>query len=177
MLEQGDDQLAVLIEGRRAPDDRHDAVGTSKGKQTFDVFVRHLLREETERELRVELGFETSALDRRVNLDLTYYSKTTKDALMQVAAAPSTGFVGNQLVNLGTISNSGVEAKLNLTLIQRRALNLETGISLATNSNELVSFGDGRAPIIFGSYAPSQRYQVGYPLGAMWAQRVKSRTE
>jgi hypothetical protein len=76
-------------------------------------------------------------------------------------------------VNLGTISNSGIEGKLNVTLVQRRTLDLETGISLATNSNELVSFGDGRAPIIFGSYAPSQRYQVGYPLGAMWAQRVQ----
>jgi hypothetical protein len=36
-----------------------------------------------------------------------------------------------------------------------------------------VSFGDDRAPIIFGSYAPSQRYQVGFPLGAYWAQRVQ----
>ena len=126
-----------------------------------------------ERGSEIELGFETSALYRRVNLDLTYYSKTTKDALMQVAAAPSTGFVGNQLVNLGTISNKGIEGKLNVIIIQRRSLNFETGISLATNSNELVSFGDGRAPIIFGSYAPSQRYQVGYPLGAFWAQRVQ----
>jgi len=92
---------------------------------------------------------------------------------MPVAIAPSTGFVGNQLTNLGTISNSGIEGRLTLTLIQRQALNLETGVTLATNTNKLVAFGDERAPIIFGSYAPSQRYQEGYPLGGMWAQRVQ----
>ena len=126
-----------------------------------------------ERGSEIEIGFETSGLDRRVNLDLTYYNKTTKDALMPVASAPSTGFVGNQLTNLGTISNSGIEGRLTVTLIQRQALNLETGVTLATNTNKLVAFGDKRAPIIFGSYAPSQRYQEGYPLGGMWAQRVQ----
>jgi TonB-linked SusC/RagA family outer membrane protein len=126
-----------------------------------------------ERGSEIEVGFETSALDRRVNLDMTYYNKTTKDALMQVSISPSTGFVGNQLTNLGTISNQGVEGRLSVTWIQRRALDLETGVTLATNTNKLVRFGDARAPIIFGSYAPSQRYQEGYPLGAMWAQRVQ----
>jgi TonB-linked SusC/RagA family outer membrane protein len=126
-----------------------------------------------ERGSEIEVGFETSGLDRRVNLDLTYYNKVTKDALMPVSMAPSTGFVGNQLTNLGTISNTGIEGRLSVTWIQRHALDLETGVTLATNTNKLVAFGDERAPIIFGSYAPSQRYQEGYPLGAMWAQRVQ----
>ncbi len=126
-----------------------------------------------ERGSEIEVGFETSALDRRVNLDFTYYDKTTKDALMQVSSAPSSGFVGNQLQNIGTISNSGIEGRLTVAWLRRQALDWETGVSLATNSNELVAFGDARAPIIFGSYAPSQRYQEGYPLGGMWAQRVQ----
>jgi hypothetical protein len=54
----------------------------------------------------------------------------------------------------GTISNSGIEGRLTLTLIQRQALNLETGVTLATNSNKLVAFGDERAPIIFGRTHP-----------------------
>jgi TonB-dependent starch-binding outer membrane protein SusC len=126
-----------------------------------------------ERGSEIEVGFETNAFDRRVNLDFTYYNKVTKDALMPVASAPSTGFVGNQLTNLGTISNTGVEGRLSVTFIRRQALEWETGMTLATNTNKLVEFGDERAPIIFGSYAPSQRYQEGYPLGAMWAQRVQ----
>ncbi|MES2177849.1 MAG: SusC/RagA family TonB-linked outer membrane protein [Gemmatimonadota bacterium] len=126
-----------------------------------------------ERGSEVELGFEAGFLDGMVNLDATYYDKTTRDALIPVAISPSTGFSGNQLTNLGTISNSGVELLLTVLPIQRKNLSVETTLSLATNANKLVSFGDDRAPIIFGSYAPSQRYQVGYPLGAMWAQQVQ----
>ena len=122
---------------------------------------------------RVELGFEASLLDDLFGVDMTYYNKKTKDALMQVAIAPSTGFVGNQLVNLGTIANSGFEMIFNTAPIRRPSLTVEATVTLSTNKNRLVSFGDNRAPIIFGSYAPSQRYQVGYPLGAFWAQQVQ----
>jgi len=126
-----------------------------------------------ERGSEIELGFETTLLDDLFSLDATYYNKKTKDALMPVAIAPSTGFVGNQLVNLGTISNSGVELSVTTTPIRRPSLVADLTITMSTNKNRLVSFGDDRAPIIFGSYAPSQRYQVGYPLGAFWAQRVQ----
>jgi TonB-linked SusC/RagA family outer membrane protein len=126
-----------------------------------------------ERGTEIETGFEAGMFNGRMNLDLTYYNKRTKDALLPVSVSPSTGFAGTRLENLGTISNSGIEMVLSGVPIQRKSLALETTLSLSTNHNELVSFGDDRAPIIFGSYAPSQRYQEGYPLAGMWAQRVK----
>src|SRR6185503_4301688 len=126
-----------------------------------------------ERGTEIEVGFETSLFDDLFGIDATYYSKKTKDALMPVAIAPSTGFVGNQLVNLGTIANSGFELIFNASPIRLPSLNVDATLTISTNKNELVTFGDDRAPIIFGSYAPSQRYQVGFPLGAYWAQRVQ----
>jgi TonB-linked SusC/RagA family outer membrane protein len=126
-----------------------------------------------ERGSEIELGFETNVLDGLFNLDATYYNKTTKDALIPVAIAPSSGFSGNQLTNLGTIANSGFEVLLSASPLQRKSVSLDATVSLSTNKNRLVSFGDDRAPIIFGSYAPSQRYQVGYPLGGFWAQQVQ----
>jgi len=126
-----------------------------------------------ERGSEIELGFESSLLRSRVKIDATYYSKTTRDALIPVAVPPSSGFTGNQLTNLGTIANSGIEALFTVTPIQRRNVNLDATLTMSTTKNRLVSFGDNRAPILFGSYAPSQRYQVGYPLGAMWAQQVQ----
>ena len=126
-----------------------------------------------ERGSEIELGFEAGALGGRISVDATYYSKRTEDALIPVAIAPSTGFTGNQLTNLGTISNSGIELRVTGTPVQRRSLTVETTLSMSTNKNRLVSFGDDRAPIAFGSYAPSQRYQVGYPLGGFWAQKVQ----
>lgn len=126
-----------------------------------------------ERGSEIELGFESSLIGGRLGLDLTYYSKTTHDALLPVAVPPSTGFAGTQLENLGTISNTGFEIVLNATPLRRNPLTIESTLSLSTNHNKLVSFGDERAPIVFGDYAPVQRYQVGFPLAAYWAQRVQ----
>ena len=121
----------------------------------------------------LEAGFEAALLHDRLSVDVSYYNKRTRDALIPVAVAPSTGFTGNQLTNLGTISNTGIEVLLTARPVERKSLSIDATLSLATNANKLVAFGDVRAPIIFGSYAPSQRYQEGYPLGAMWAQRVQ----
>jgi outer membrane receptor protein involved in Fe transport len=126
-----------------------------------------------ERGTEIEAGFEGSMFSRRVNFDFTYYNKKTKDALLPVSVPPSTGFAGTRLVNLGEILNSGIELALSATPLRTRPLTIDSRLTLSTNHNELLSFGDDRAPIIFGTYAPSQRYQVGYPLGSMWAQRVK----
>lgn len=126
-----------------------------------------------ERGSEIEAGFEAGLFNGRANLDLTYYNKRTKDALLPVSVPPSTGFAGTRLENLGTISNKGFEVVLSGMPIEMKHLSMETTLALSTNDNKLVSFGDERDPIIFGSYAPSQRYQEGYALGGMWAQQVQ----
>src|SRR6266513_4619159 len=103
-----------------------------------------------ERGNEIELGFESSLIGGRLGLDFTYYNKTTHDALLPVAVPPSTGFAGTQLANLGTIANHGIEMILNATPLRGNALTMETTLSLSTNNNRLVSFGDDRSPIVFG---------------------------
>src|SRR5690606_11337861 len=46
----------------------------------------------------------------------------------------------------------------------------ESSVSLATNDNELVSFGDNRTEIIVSgqSYGSMQRHREGYPLAGYW---------
>jgi TonB-linked SusC/RagA family outer membrane protein len=126
-----------------------------------------------ERATEIEVGFEADMLSGRLGVDLSYYSSRTKDALLPVDVAPSTGFSGTQLQNLGTIANSGFELLLNATPFRNSFLSWETTVALSTNHNELVSFGDERAPIVLTIYAPVQRYQPGYPLAGYWAQQVK----
>jgi TonB-linked SusC/RagA family outer membrane protein len=126
-----------------------------------------------ERGSEIEAGFESAFLDGRIELDASFYTKRTHDALVPVPVPPSTGFTGDQLTNLGEISNAGVELLLRVAPIQRKALAADVSISVATNRNKLVSFGDARAPIVFGFAAPVQRHQEGRPLGAMWANRVR----
>jgi TonB-linked SusC/RagA family outer membrane protein len=127
-----------------------------------------------ERSSEIEAGFESSFLDDRVGLDASYYHKTTRDALMSVPVAPSTGFQGFQFRNLGEISNTGIEMQLTATPVHRKSLTVDVSLSLATNSNKLVAFGYETGPILFGfSSQSSQQYQEGYPLGGMWARRMQ----
>src|SRR5690606_6238427 len=84
----------------------------------------------------------------------------------------SIGFSGSQLQNLGEIANSGFELLLTARPYTSSMFAIEHTLSLTTNKNELVSFGDGRAPVQFGVYAPVHRFQEGYPLAGFWATRV-----
>jgi TonB-linked SusC/RagA family outer membrane protein len=126
-----------------------------------------------ERGSEIELGFEGAFLDGRVGLEASYYTKSMRDALIEVDVPPSSGFTGKRLTNLGETSNTGIEMVLTATPVQKKSLMVDATLSLATNRNKLVSFGDGRPPIILSGPAPYQRHQEGFPLGAMWAQRVR----
>jgi TonB-dependent starch-binding outer membrane protein SusC len=126
-----------------------------------------------ERGSEIEAGFESAFLHGRVSLDASYYSKTTRDALIEVDVPPSTGFPGKTLTNLGEISNTGVEVLLRAIPVQRKSVTVDATVTLATNRNRLVSFGEERAPIVLHLYAPTQRHKEGFPLGGMWAQRVR----
>ncbi|HEY0022750.1 MAG TPA: SusC/RagA family TonB-linked outer membrane protein [Longimicrobium sp.] len=128
---------------------------------------------EPERGEEYELGFEAGFLDDRVTLDFTYYDKRTDNLLQNAAVAPSTGFISSQLTNLGNIRNTGVEFLLNLVPVQRDAFTWESRFNLATNQNELVSFGDEarvRADAAFQAYGTVQEHRVGHPIAGFWAR-------
>jgi outer membrane receptor protein involved in Fe transport len=125
-----------------------------------------------ERSTEIELGFDASMLGNRLEIETTYYNTRTSDALVRVPIAPSVGFSGSQLQNLGTISNQGIEVLLRVIPIISPNIQLENTISLTTNRNELVSLGRGQEEITFGVYAPVHKFQEGKPLGAFWARAV-----
>lgn len=134
-----------------------------------------------ERGTEVEIGADASFLGGRLGLEATYYRQRMTDALMLVPVAPSTGFgaggqagaSGIRFENLGETLNTGFELAVNGTPVQSRQIAWDSRLSFTTNRNELVSFGYDRGPMLFGVYAPVQRHQEGYPLGAFWATGPK----
>ncbi|MGI9181661.1 MAG: TonB-dependent receptor domain-containing protein, partial [Longimicrobiaceae bacterium] len=137
------------------------------------------LKAETGEEL--ELGFDASLFAGRLGLEFTYYNQRTKDALVSVPNPPSTGFGSggptdyccSHFINVGEIANSGFELLLTGTPLSLRDVGWETTLSLATNRNQLVSFGGAREEITFGAFASVQRHREGYPLGGFWAVDVQ----
>lgn len=126
-----------------------------------------------ERGTEIEAGFDASFFDNRAGIEFTYYNKRLTEGLLSVSLPPSSGFSGSIQQNLLETRNSGVELAVNGTPVESRMLTWESRVSLATNDNELIAFGDDRNPQIFGLYAPVQRHQPGTPLGAFWGRDVK----
>jgi TonB-dependent starch-binding outer membrane protein SusC len=126
-----------------------------------------------ERGSEFEVGLDAAFWQNRIEVEASYYNTRTQDALIAVPIAPSTGFSGSQLQNLGVVANQGIELLIRGFPIRSANFTMENTISFTTNSNELVSFGDDRENVIFGVYAPVHRFQEGFPLAGFWATQVR----
>jgi outer membrane receptor protein involved in Fe transport len=121
----------------------------------------------------IELGFEASAFGDRLGADFTYYNKTTTDMLQAVSIAPSTGFTvpSTRLTNLGEVNNRGIELSLFGAPVDLPNVRWDVRFNLATNRNELVSFGDPSKLVespTGQAYGSVQQHRPGYPLGGFW---------
>lgn len=123
-----------------------------------------------ERTTEFETGFEAS-LFKRIGIDFTYFTKQTKDAILLKASAPSSGFPNAQFVNIGRISNHGLELAVNASAIARRNLSLDVGGSLATTTDHIDDMGG--LPFLT-VVLPTQRNQQGFPIGAYFTKIVTS---
>lgn len=126
-----------------------------------------------ERGQELELGFDAGFFDQRVGLELTYYNQRTTDAILLRQLAPSFGFPGTQIVNIGEIRNRGVELLLNGQAIDRRNLDLNLSLTFATNANEVVDLGGDLDRIVeFGQFGVESR--VGFPVTSFFWPKLVS---
>lgn len=120
----------------------------------------------------IELGFDAAFAEDRVSMELTWFSKTTRDAILQQRAEPSRGFPGTRFVNLGEVKNWGLELGLNGRVLDRPDFAWDIGGTFATNSSEVTDLG-GLPPISTGTL---QEHREGYPVGSIFLQRPVSTT-
>lgn len=94
-----------------------------------------------ERTAEVELGFDASVLGDRLSAEFTYYRQKTTDALFNVRNIPSSGFLGSQLTNVGSLENRGVELSARAVLVEGERFGWDLGGSLATNHSKVLDMG------------------------------------
>ncbi len=122
-----------------------------------------------ERGKELELGFDGSLLD-RLSVDFTYFNKKTTDVIISQPVAPSSGFAGNQLMNLGRVDNHGVELQANLQAITRNDFAWEIAGNIATNKDVISDLGALPSTIV----SAGQFNRVGGPIGGIYTRRVVS---
>jgi hypothetical protein len=121
-----------------------------------------------ERGVEYEAGFDAGFFHDRVGLELTYFAKLSKDLLLPLPFAPSAGFSVNPLVNIGEVTNKGLELALRATPVDRKRFGWDAGFNLNTLANKIVSMGSV-TPFVS---ADNQCFKPGYEIAAWCVRRV-----
>jgi len=90
----------------------------------------------------IELGFDMRFLKNRLGVDFTWYSQKTTDDILNASIAESSGFSGTT-INIGEITNQGVELLLSGTPIQKKNFSWDVGFNFAFNDSKVVQLAEG----------------------------------
>lgn len=112
-----------------------------------------------------DAAVEVGLFQDRVTFELAYYNRRSKDVLMNVNLAPSTGFT-NYWDNVAEVLNRGVEFSIKSRNIVRE-FEWTTEFNIARNYNELVDIGEYTPDAVSGGTNDS-RVIVGKPIGSFY---------
>jgi len=121
-----------------------------------------------ERGVETEGGFDAGFFHDRLGFDLTYFNKLSKDLLLSLPLAPSSGFSSAPLVNIGEVQNKGFEMSLRATPVDVKNLTWDLSGTLNTLSNKINSMGSV-TPFVSTN---NQCFKPGVEIGAWCVPKV-----
>jgi TonB-linked SusC/RagA family outer membrane protein len=127
----------------------------------------------------LEYGINVVLFDRRVDLDLTYYTITSKDQILPLSLTGTSGYE-SRIINAGEIKNSGIEIMLNATpVLLPNGFRWDISLNYAKNQNKVVALAPGIPAYV--QTAPGEEAtveaRVGERMGALYGpgfERVPS---
>lgn len=143
--------------------------GKTNGIQMGNPGNQNLKWETTEQK---DLGLEFGLFNGRLNVELDYYLKDTRDLLLNKSVPYYMGG-GSMTANVGSIRNKGFEMSITADVISSDSWNWKTTLNFATIQNKVTSLGDEKQifshPDVAGlNGQPEFVYEVGKPLGSFW---------
>ncbi|MEO9512130.1 MAG: TonB-dependent receptor [Flavobacteriaceae bacterium] len=113
------------------------------------------------------IGFDAVLFD-RLNMTVEYFSKNTKDLLLNIPVSATTGF-NSQLQNFGEMKNSGWELDLGYTPISGEDFSWNTNINLTMLTNEITKLKGDLVPSYSSNYGQNPTIvQVGESLNSFY---------
>ena len=140
--------------------------GVAVNAQTYNNYLKNAeLKPEFTTEL--EVGADLQFLNNRIGIDFTWYTRSSKDQIVPIDVAPSTGFT-SKYVNIGEVTNTGTETALRLVPFQSpTGFNWEIYTIFSQNTNEVVSLAEGLDEVFVNGYGNSLKivHREGEPYG------------
>jgi TonB-linked SusC/RagA family outer membrane protein len=124
-----------------------------------------------ERSQEMELGFESTVLNGKIDLSYTHYNRNIKDAIVEVPIPPSLGFPGTQVINVGRVKGWGNEFQMNARVFQGKRIAWELGTQLARNGNRIDDMGGAEFFTVGGGGQAQNR--VGFGIADFFMYKVR----
>jgi TonB-linked SusC/RagA family outer membrane protein len=152
---------------------------STKDTYTAGAYPSRLANEELtwETSEQLDLGLDARFLGGKLALTFDWYQKTTKDLLVSVPVASTTGF-SEQLKNAGTVRNSGIEVALNWRDQIGKDFTYGIGYNIAYNKNKVTKVNSDRKYNEGGNDNLSQgtgiiaRFEEGQPIGYFYGYQT-----
>ena len=125
------------------------------------------LRPELTKEL--EFGADFRFFNGRFNIDAAYFDKSSTEQIVTAAAPPSSGFA-LQTLNVGEITNKGIELLVSGTPVKlSNGLEVNLSVNYTKIENEVVSLNEGATDLTIGVGLANYRLKavVGEPYGQL----------
>ncbi|MGR3809911.1 SusC/RagA family TonB-linked outer membrane protein [Jiulongibacter sp. NS-SX5] len=120
-----------------------------------------------ERVREIEVGTDLRFLNDKVSLGVTYYDRITRDALLAVDLAPSSGF-SSVWDNAATITNKGLEVDLGVRITKLKNIDWRVDANYSMNKNMVTELQGVNSVFLNGFTGTSSRVVEGEPFGALW---------
>ena len=115
----------------------------------------------------IDIGLNVGLFKNRLNLDATYYNSKSTDQIVNVGLPASTGYL-NRLVNIGEMTNKGVEVTINASVIKSKNFSWDVTGNFSLNRNKVTKLAPGVESFSFGGIPFSgliPTIAVGEPFG------------
>ncbi len=122
----------------------------------------------------LELGFEAKFLKERIGIDFTIYDRSTTDLITNAPIDPATGYTTTYL-NLGKLSNKGIEIGLNATPLKLGAFQWDLVWNFTLVRPEVVTLSpDGSiTQIVLAGFTDLGNFAVpGKPMNIIYGTRI-----
>jgi TonB-linked SusC/RagA family outer membrane protein len=128
---------------------------------------------EPERTKAFEIGTDIRLFNGRLNLDVAYYNSLSESQILTATIAPSSGY-RNQTLNVGSVSNKGIEVSLGGSVIKTDNFRWDVNVNFAKNKNRVEELNEGATeiPLLAQDLTPGLKIVKGMPYGVFEATTV-----
>ncbi|MGA1364926.1 MAG: TonB-dependent receptor domain-containing protein, partial [Schleiferiaceae bacterium] len=117
-----------------------------------------------------EFGTEFRLFKDRVNVDLTYFNQESRDLIIAVPVAGSSGFT-SAFINAGSMYNRGIELVVGADLVKSEDFTWNASVTYTRNRNKVTALAEGVDVISlpWGFFGANQRLMVGQAYGTLYS--------